>query len=52
VPGVANPIRFSATPIEYGAPPPRLGEHTDQVLGERLGLDAGTLAALHARGVI
>ncbi|HSO05934.1 MAG TPA: CaiB/BaiF CoA-transferase family protein [Pelomicrobium sp.] len=52
VPGVANPIRFSATPIEYGTPPPRLGEHTDQVLGDLLKLQPDELAALRAGGVI
>jgi len=32
-------------------PPPMLGEHTDTVLGERLGMDAETLRALRAKGV-
>jgi crotonobetainyl-CoA:carnitine CoA-transferase CaiB-like acyl-CoA transferase len=34
VPTVANPIRFSRTPVEYRTAPPRLGEHTDEVLRE------------------
>ncbi|HEU4412917.1 MAG TPA: hypothetical protein VFS43_47185 [Polyangiaceae bacterium] len=34
VPTVANPIRFSRTPVEYRAAPPRLGEHTDEILRE------------------
>src|SRR5690606_32027390 len=41
LPLLANPIRFSATPVEGYAPPPLLGADTDAVLGERLGLDAG-----------
>ncbi|MFZ5558535.1 MAG: CaiB/BaiF CoA transferase family protein [Pseudomonadota bacterium] len=52
VPTVANPIRFSATPIRYGGSPPMLGQHTDEVLGELLGLGAAELAALRASGVI
>jgi len=37
--GVANPVRFSATPVSYRAPAPRLGEHTAEVLGSRLGVE-------------
>jgi crotonobetainyl-CoA:carnitine CoA-transferase CaiB-like acyl-CoA transferase len=32
-------------------PPPMLGEHTEEVLGARLGMDAETLRALRAKGV-
>jgi len=32
VPLVRNPIVFSGTPLEYTAPPPLLGQHTEQVL--------------------
>ncbi|QOW22012.1 CaiB/BaiF CoA transferase family protein [Novilysobacter avium] len=52
VPGVANPVRFSATPIAYGHAAPGLGEHTGAVLGELLGLDATELAALGSAGVV
>lgn len=34
VPQVASPIRMSASPVSYRFPPPRLGEHTDEVLAE------------------
>jgi crotonobetainyl-CoA:carnitine CoA-transferase CaiB-like acyl-CoA transferase len=52
VPTVASPMRFSATPVRYDRPPPRLGEHTREVLTEVLGLDEDTLRDLAARGVI
>jgi crotonobetainyl-CoA:carnitine CoA-transferase CaiB-like acyl-CoA transferase len=49
---VANPIRFSSTPLSDYAVPPRLGQHTREVLGELLHLDAAHVTALAARGVI
>ncbi len=52
LPSIANPIRFSETPIEYTHAPPMLGQHTDEVLGELLGYDAAELARLRAQGVI
>ncbi len=51
-PGVASPIHFSETPIQYELPPPRLGQHTDEVLREELQLDAAELKRLRASGVI
>jgi len=34
LPSVRAPMLFSATPIEYSRPSPRLGEHTDEILAE------------------
>jgi crotonobetainyl-CoA:carnitine CoA-transferase CaiB-like acyl-CoA transferase len=51
-PGVANPIRLSATPIRYRGAAPRLGEHSDAILGERLGLSAERIAELRATNII
>ncbi len=31
---VGSPLKFSATPVDYKRPPPRLGEHTDEVFKE------------------
>lgn len=36
LPLVGSPLKFSKTPVEYKLPPPRLGEHTDEVLKELL----------------
>lgn len=52
VPLIANPIRFSATPVEYRQAPPLLGQHTDEVLSGELGLDATAIAALRGAGVV
>jgi crotonobetainyl-CoA:carnitine CoA-transferase CaiB-like acyl-CoA transferase len=49
---IANPVKLSESPADYRIAPPLLGEHTDQVLTERLGLDAATLAALRDKGVV
>jgi crotonobetainyl-CoA:carnitine CoA-transferase CaiB-like acyl-CoA transferase len=52
VPQVATPARLSATPPEYRAPPPALGEHTDEVLRDVLDLDDAEITALRSTRVI
>jgi len=49
---IANPVRLSETPPDYALPPPTLGEHTEEVLGGRLGLSPARLAELREQGVI
>jgi crotonobetainyl-CoA:carnitine CoA-transferase CaiB-like acyl-CoA transferase len=39
--------RFERTPAAIGGPAPRIGEHTDEILGD-LGLSADEIAALKA----
>ena len=51
-PGVANPVRFSRSGVEYRGSAPLLGSDTEAVLKGRLGLDDGALAELAERGVI
>lgn len=51
VPVVASPIRLSRTPVEH-RPPPRLGEHTREVLVEVLGMEEEEVEALGRAGVI
>lgn len=31
---IGNPLRFSKTPVSYRRPPPKFGEHTDEIQGE------------------
>jgi formyl-CoA transferase len=52
LPLVANPIKFSRTPITYNDPPPLLGEHTAAVLESLLGKSPAQIAALRQDGVI
>lgn len=52
VPQVANPVKFSATPVQYDRAPPLLGEHTEEVLRERLGFDDERLSQLRHAKVI
>jgi crotonobetainyl-CoA:carnitine CoA-transferase CaiB-like acyl-CoA transferase len=52
VPLVASPMRFSATPIEYSAPPPVLGQHTEEVLKDALGMSDADIKQLRADGVL
>ena len=49
---IANPVRLSETPVDYRVAPPLLGEHTDAVLRERLGLSDTRIAELRGQGVI
>ncbi len=52
VPLVANPIRLSATPPRYDLLPPLLGQHTEEILRERLGMTAERIAELRRMGVV
>jgi len=52
VPLVASPMRFSKTPIDYLAPPPTLGEHTDEILHGVLGMSEADIRRLRGEGVI
>lgn len=47
-----SPIRYEGSALRTLQPPPRLGQHSDEVLAELCGLDAAALAALRRDGVI
>ena len=52
VPLVANPIKFSRTPIVYDMPPPLVGEHSDTVLREVLGKRDDEIASLREKKIV
>ncbi len=47
-----NPIHFSASPVDYPRAAPLLGEHTEEVLEEWLGLNDKAIGAMRRDGVI
>jgi crotonobetainyl-CoA:carnitine CoA-transferase CaiB-like acyl-CoA transferase len=49
---IANPVKLSATPPSYRTAPPALGEHTEAVLRETLGMGEAEIADLKAKGVV
>ncbi len=50
VPG--SPLAFSEVPRGRPAPAPRLGEHTDEILAEILGMTGHDIGLLHDKGVV
>jgi crotonobetainyl-CoA:carnitine CoA-transferase CaiB-like acyl-CoA transferase len=49
---VRNPVTFSETPVALRQLPPRLGEHTEDVLRDLLGYAQADIEALRATGVV
>ncbi|HVA40564.1 MAG TPA: CaiB/BaiF CoA-transferase family protein [Candidatus Binataceae bacterium] len=52
VPSVANPIKYSATPISYRSAPPMLGADTDEILRDMLGLTPAEIARMRKAGIV
>jgi crotonobetainyl-CoA:carnitine CoA-transferase CaiB-like acyl-CoA transferase len=50
LPGI--PVKFDATPARIQGPPPNVGQHTDEVLREVLGLSPVAIADLRAAGAL
>ena len=49
---VGSPIKLSDTPLEVNAPPPLLGQHTDEILGEILDRGPAEIERLRAAGAV
>ena len=49
---IGNPIKFSKTPVDYRYPPPRMGQHSDELLKELLDLPDEEIARLRDSGAI
>jgi crotonobetainyl-CoA:carnitine CoA-transferase CaiB-like acyl-CoA transferase len=49
---IASPVRMSATPVSYRKSPPTLGQHTEEVLGEYLGMTSTEVTTLREGGVV
>ena len=49
---IGNPIKYSKTPVDYRRPPPKLGEHSEEVLEELLDLSPEEIAQLRDAGTI
>ena len=52
VPQVGSPFHYSKTPVCYERPPPLLGQHTAEVLRERLAYDDARIAELADKGIV
>ncbi|MCX7217139.1 MAG: CaiB/BaiF CoA-transferase family protein [Burkholderiales bacterium] len=52
VPSVANPIKFSDTPIQYRNAPPTLGQHSHEVLQHYVGLSDKEIEALKTKQIV
>ena len=49
---IGDPVKLTPRPTPVFAPPPLLGQHTAEVLGELLGYDAARVGELRAKGVV
>jgi crotonobetainyl-CoA:carnitine CoA-transferase CaiB-like acyl-CoA transferase len=47
-----NPVKLSESPVQYRLPPPKLGQHTVEVLTHELNLSAERLKMLHEKEII
>ena len=49
---IGNPVKMSETPVSYRNAPPTLGQHTDEILEEILGMDENERRVLAMKKVV
>jgi crotonobetainyl-CoA:carnitine CoA-transferase CaiB-like acyl-CoA transferase len=49
---IGSPLKLRGTPVVPAVAPPTLGQHTDDILRDALGMDAGLIARLRDNGAI
>ena len=49
---LGSPMKFSGTPVTYRFAPPTIGQHTEEILREKLELTDEDLSALRKKSVI
>ena len=49
---IGSPVKMSATPVSYRHAPPTLGQHTNEILAEMLGIDEEECRQLAQKGVV
>ncbi|MBT5793327.1 MAG: CoA transferase [Deltaproteobacteria bacterium] len=49
---IGSPLKMSATPVSYRNAPPTLGQHTNEILAEMLGMDEVECRQLAQKGVV
>lgn len=49
---VSPPVKYSDSKPSIRTPPPTLGQHTDELLGEMLGMSKEEVEGLKAEGVV
>jgi crotonobetainyl-CoA:carnitine CoA-transferase CaiB-like acyl-CoA transferase len=49
---IGSPVKMSATPVSYRHAPPTLGQHTNEILAEMLGMDEEECRELAQKGVV
>ena len=49
---INTPVKYSQSQPSIRSAPPTLGQHTDQILSEILGMSEGEIGALRREGVV